>query len=77
MTTQIGPYDYQTLHVLPEGSGVFSLFERRLRRVVVTPAGKPKEVLSEDVTQDYVLEVVLRGDRIVEGMVLVPVREQE
>lgn len=75
--TQVGAYDYQTLHVLHEGSGVFSLFERRLKRIVLGPSGKPIEVLADGVSLDYIINQTNRGNRIIRGWVLVPVKEQD
>lgn len=77
MSKKVGAYDYQTLHVLHEGSGVFSLFERRLKQIVVTPSGKPLQVLPDDVGLSFKLKVMEEGNRIVQGYALVPVKEHE
>ena len=77
MTKKIGAYDYEALHVLPEGSGVFSLFERRLKLLVLNPAGRTIEVLPDGTGLSYKMEVLRRGDRIVLGWALVPVKERE
>lgn len=75
MSNKIGRYDYDSLHVLHEGSGVHSLFERRLKRIEVTPEGKTVSVIPDDAGLDYILNVSLKGNRLVQGWVLVPVRE--
>lgn len=75
--TQVGAYDYQTLHVLHEGSGVFSFFERRLKRIVLAPSGKPIEVLPDGVSLSYIIEQSVRGNKIIRGWVLLPVKEQD
>ena len=74
MTNKIGPYDYDHLHVLHEGDGKHALFERKLKRIEVTPKGETVGVIPDDAGLNHILGISVKGNRIVKAWVLAPAR---
>lgn len=44
----IGPFDYNSLHVLFLPDGKFQLFERRRKMIVVSSTGHPRRLMPPD-----------------------------
>lgn len=76
MTEKIGAYDFTSLHVLPSGENGMQLFERRLRRVIVTSTGQPRTVIPDGVSYTTWTKMMDPTDRVVRAWVLVPISEK-
>lgn len=76
-TKQIGPYDYQTLHVRQDRGYQIELYERRRRRLVVSSTGQPRTFLPDHVEPEAWKRWLSPGDKVVEAYQLVPVKDAD
>lgn len=70
---KIGAFDFAGPHMARRQDGSIEVYERRLRRIIVSSTGKPKNIPSSDLDISALWRLKGEHDRIVQAWVLVPV----